>query len=146
MMLCIGVEQPPDHALVLSVMFPSLALEELDASLAQCEGDLDAFISKDEFLRPRKEVRNDLEVSERFAGVLDFLPHTFACLSGALHGSAACPADSDHSLVTTERRQGLCRASEEYLHYRLRPPNIRDDAHRLARVAVLSKCRSPSRC
>ena len=54
-MLCVGVEQPPDHALVLSVMFPGLALEELDASLAQCAGDHDAFIPKDEFLQPRKK-------------------------------------------------------------------------------------------
>ena len=83
MMLCIGVEQPPDHALVLSVIFSGLALEELDASLAQRDGDLDAFIPKDEFLRPRKEVRNDLEVSERFVGVFDFLAHTFACLSAS---------------------------------------------------------------
>lgn len=80
-MLCIGVEQPPDHALVLSVMFPSLALEELDASLAQRDGDFDSFVPKDEFLRTRKEVRNDLEVSEGFVCVLDFLAHIFACLS-----------------------------------------------------------------
>jgi hypothetical protein len=83
MMFCVSVEQPPDHALVLSVMFPGLALEELDASLAQCDSDLDAFIPKDEFLWPRKEVRNDLEVSERFVGVFDFLAHTFVCLSAS---------------------------------------------------------------
>jgi hypothetical protein len=83
MMLRIGVEQPPDHALVLSVVFPGLALEELDASLAQRDGDFDSFIPKDEFLRARKEVRNDLEVSERFVGVLDFLAHKFACLSAS---------------------------------------------------------------
>jgi len=83
MMLCIGVEQPPDHALVLGVMFPGLALEEVDASFAQRDGNLDAFIPKDEILRPRQEVRNDLEVSERFVGVLDFLAHIFACLSAS---------------------------------------------------------------
>lgn len=82
-MLCIGVEQPPDHALVLSTMFSSFALEELNASLAQGDGDLDTFIPKDEFLRPRKEVRNDREVSERFVGVLDFLVHTFPYLSAS---------------------------------------------------------------
>ncbi len=81
MMLCIGVEQPPDHALVLGVMFPGLALEKVDASFAQRDGNLDAFIAKDEILRPRKEVRNDLEVSERFVGVL--LAHIFACLSAS---------------------------------------------------------------
>jgi hypothetical protein len=81
MMLRIGVEQPPDHALVLRVMFPSLTLEELDASLAQRDGDLDAFVPKDQFLGPREEVRNDPEVSEGFVCVLEFLAHRFACLS-----------------------------------------------------------------
>jgi len=46
MMLRIGIEQSPDHALILSVMFPRLTLEELDTSLAQRDGNLDAFISK----------------------------------------------------------------------------------------------------
>lgn len=63
-MLRIGIEQPADHTLMLRVMFPRLALEELDASLALHDRDLDAFVPKDEFLGPRKEVGNDLEVSE----------------------------------------------------------------------------------
>ena len=82
-MLCIRVEQATDHALVLSVMFPGLTLEELDASPAQCNGDFDSFILKDEFLRARKEIRNDLEVSEGFVRVLDLFAHTFACLSAS---------------------------------------------------------------
>jgi hypothetical protein len=82
-MLCVGIKEPPDHALVLSVMFPGLALEELDASLAQRDGHFDPFIPKDEFLRARKEVRNDLEVSERFVGVPDFPAHKLACLSAS---------------------------------------------------------------
>jgi hypothetical protein len=83
MMLRIGVEQPPDHALVLGVMFPGLALEELNASLAQRDGDFNTFVPKDEVLRTRKKIRNDLEVSERFVGVLDFHAHRFACLSAS---------------------------------------------------------------
>lgn len=83
MMRCIGVEQPPDHSLVLRVMFARLPLEELNASLAQRNGDFDAFIPKDEVFRSRKEIRNDLHVSERFVGVLDFLAHTFAYLSAS---------------------------------------------------------------
>ncbi len=83
MMLCVAVKQPPDHALVLCMMFSGLALEELNASLAQRNGDLDAFIPKDEVFRPRKEVRNDLEIAERFVGVLDFLAHTITCLSAS---------------------------------------------------------------
>jgi hypothetical protein len=47
MMLRIGIEQPPDHVLVLGMMFPRLTLEELDTSLAQRNRDLDAFVPKD---------------------------------------------------------------------------------------------------
>jgi hypothetical protein len=83
MMLGIGVEQPPDHALVLSAMFPGLALEEFDASPAQRDRDLDSFIPKDEVLRARKEIRNDFEIPEGFVRVLDFLAHKFACLSAS---------------------------------------------------------------
>ena len=83
MVLRIGVEQPPDHALVLRVMFPRLTLEKLDAALAQRDGDFDSFIPKDEFLRAGKDVRNDLEVSEGFVRVLDFLAHRFAYLSAS---------------------------------------------------------------
>jgi hypothetical protein len=83
MILRIGIEQPPDHALVLRVMFPRLLLEELDASLAQRNGDLNTFVPKNQFLGPREEVRDDPEVSEGFVGVLDFLAHRFACLSAS---------------------------------------------------------------
>jgi hypothetical protein len=83
MVLCIGIEQPANHALVLRMMFLRLTLEELNASLAQRNGDLDAFVPKDQFLGPREEVRNDLEVSEGFVGVSDFLAHRFACLSAS---------------------------------------------------------------
>lgn len=75
MMLCIGIKQPPDHALILCMMFPCLALEEFNASSAQRNGNFDSFVPKDEVFRPRKEVRNDLEIAERFVGVLDFLAH-----------------------------------------------------------------------
>jgi hypothetical protein len=83
MVLCIGIEQPANHALVLCVVFPRLPLEELNASLAQRNGDLDAFVPNDQFLGPREEVRNDLEVSEGFVGVLDFPAHRCACLSAS---------------------------------------------------------------
>ena len=83
MVLCIGIEQPADHALVLCVVFPRLTLEELNASLAQRNGDFDAFVPKNQFFGPGKEVRNDPEVSEGFVGVFDFLAHRCACLRGA---------------------------------------------------------------
>lgn len=81
MMFRIGIEQPPDHALVLRMMFPRLPLKELDTSLAQRNGDLHTFVPKNQFLWPGKKVRNDLEVSQRFVGVLDFPAHRFACRS-----------------------------------------------------------------
>lgn len=82
-MFRIGIEQSPDHALVLRVMFPGFFFEKLDASLAQRDRDFNAFIPKGEFLRARKEVRNDLEVTEGFVRVFDFLAHTFSCLSAS---------------------------------------------------------------
>lgn len=82
-MFGVGVEQAPDHTLVLSVMFPRLALKKLNASLTQCDGDFNSFISKDEVFRAREKVMNDLEVSERFVCMLDFRVHRFAYLSAS---------------------------------------------------------------
>ena len=59
MMLGIGVEQSPNHALVLGVMFTGFPLKVLDASLAQRDGHFDSFLLKDEFLGKRQEIRND---------------------------------------------------------------------------------------
>lgn len=78
MMLGIGVEQPPDHALVLGVMFLRLFLKKLDTSLAQGDGYLDPFIPKDKVLGAWEKVRNDPEASEWFVRVLDFRAHRFA--------------------------------------------------------------------
>lgn len=83
MMLRIGIEQSPNHTLILGMMFPCLILEEFDTSLAQRDGDLDAFVPKDQIFRPGQEVRNDLDVSERFVGVFDFPAHTCAYLSAS---------------------------------------------------------------
>jgi hypothetical protein len=52
MMLGIGVEQSPNHALILCMMFAGFPLEKLDASLAQRDGHFDSFLPKDEFFRP----------------------------------------------------------------------------------------------
>lgn len=83
MTLRIGIEQPPDHTLVLRVMFPRFILEELDALFAQRDRDFNTFVPKNEFLRARQEVRNDLEVAEGFVRVFDFLAHKFSCLSAS---------------------------------------------------------------
>jgi hypothetical protein len=81
MMLGIRVEQSSDHPLILSMMFPRFALKVLDTSLTQRDGHLHPLVSIDEFFRAREEIRNDLELSERFVCVSYFPAHTFAYLS-----------------------------------------------------------------
>ena len=60
MMFRIGIEQPPDHALVLRVVLLGLALEKFDAALAQRDRDLDSFVPENQIFRTWKEIRNDL--------------------------------------------------------------------------------------
>lgn len=81
MMLGIGVEQSPNHALVLRMMLAGFPFEKLDTPLAQRDGHFDSFLPKDEFFGARQEIRNDSEVSEWFVGVFYFPIHRFACLS-----------------------------------------------------------------
>jgi hypothetical protein len=57
--LGIGIQQPPNHSLVLGMVLPGFRLEEIDAALAQGDRDLHAFVAEYEFLGTRKEVRND---------------------------------------------------------------------------------------
>ena len=83
-MLSICIEQPADHALVLRVVLPGLVLEERDAALAQRDRDLYPLIPENQVLRARKKVRNDLEISEGFVGVADFLAHKFAFLCASI--------------------------------------------------------------
>lgn len=59
MMVRVGVEQPTDHMLILRMMFPGLAFEELDASLTQSDGDFDPFH------RERRGPRGEGESQER---------------------------------------------------------------------------------
>lgn len=80
MVLCIRVQQPADHPLVLSVVPPRFALKELDAAFAEGDGDLDPLLAEDQILRRRKKVRNDPKASEWLVGVLDFRAHRCVCL------------------------------------------------------------------
>ena len=80
MVLRIRIKQAPNHALVLRIVLPRFALEEFHAALAQRDGDLDSLVPKDKVFRVREKIRNDLEVSEGFVGVPDFLAHKFAFL------------------------------------------------------------------
>ena len=50
MSVSVGIEKPTNHALILSVMFCSLGLEELDTLLAQGNGYFDALFPKHKFV------------------------------------------------------------------------------------------------
>lgn len=63
MMLGIGVEQPPDHPLILRVVLLRLGFEEFDATPGQGDGDLDPFILKYKILRPGEKISDDLGVA-----------------------------------------------------------------------------------
>ena len=83
MMLDVGVEQSTDHALVLRVVFARFSLKVVHASLAQCYGYFDSFISKDKLFRARQEIRNDPKISEGFVCIFYFPVHRFAYLSAS---------------------------------------------------------------
>ena len=78
-MLGIGVEKPPNHPLILGVVLPCLDLEEVDATPAQGNSDLDPFVLKYQILGPGKKVSDHPGVSEGFVRVLDFRAHKFVC-------------------------------------------------------------------
>jgi hypothetical protein len=81
MVLCISVEKPPDHSLILGVVLLRLTFEEVHTALAQGERYLDSLIPKDQVLRAWKKVGNNLRLSEGLVGVFDFPAHRFAFLS-----------------------------------------------------------------
>src|SRR5436309_15400717 len=54
------------------------SLEELDAALAQSQGDLCAVFAKHEILGRWQEVRHYPELAQRLIGVFDFRAHKFA--------------------------------------------------------------------
>lgn len=78
-MRCVRIEKPADHALVLCVMLLGFTLEEFNAALAQRDRDLDPLFPKDEVLRSRQKVRNDLQPSQGFVRVSDFRAHKVVC-------------------------------------------------------------------
>ena len=78
-MLGVCVEQSANHALILGVVLLCLDLEEVDATLAQCDGDFDPFVLKYKILMSGKKISDDLGASERLVRVLDFRAHKFVC-------------------------------------------------------------------
>src|SRR5712691_12078913 len=79
-MLRIGVEEAPNHPLILRVVLPRLGLEEVDATLAQRDGDLDPFVPEDEILRQRQKVTDDSQGSQRLIRVSDSRAHRSSSL------------------------------------------------------------------
>lgn len=80
MVLCIGVQQPTDHALILGAVLLGFALEELDASFGKGDCDLYPFVAQYQLLGLRKKVRDDFQFSQRLVRVADFRAHRFVCL------------------------------------------------------------------
>ena len=79
MMLCIRIEQPANHALILSIVLRGLPLEELDAALAQSQRDLYGVFAKHEILGCWKEVGHYPEPAQGLIGVFDFRAHKCVC-------------------------------------------------------------------
>lgn len=50
MSVTVRIEQPTDHALILSMVFRCFGLEELDTLFAQGDSDFDAFFPKRKFI------------------------------------------------------------------------------------------------
>lgn len=71
----IGIEQLPDHALVLRLVPCCVGLEKLNASFAQRNGDFHAFIAKCELIGWRKEVGYDPIVPQGLIRVPGFRGH-----------------------------------------------------------------------
>jgi len=80
MVLCVGVQQPTNHPLVLRAMLLGLAFEELHAALGEGDGDLYALVLQNQVLRLGEKVRNDLHSSQGLIRVSDFRVHRFAFL------------------------------------------------------------------
>ncbi|HJT21237.1 MAG TPA: hypothetical protein VJ746_12245 [Nitrospira sp.] len=79
MVLGEGIDQPPDHSLVLCAMFARFPLEELDASFAERDSYFDTFVPKDESSGRGREVRNYSQLTDGLVAVFYFLDHRFAC-------------------------------------------------------------------
>ena len=79
-MLGIGIEQSPDHPLILCVVSLRFGLEEFDTTLAQGNGDFDPFVLKHKILGAGQKVSDDFGISQRLVCVLDFRAHRFVCI------------------------------------------------------------------
>lgn len=77
----IGIQEPPDHFLILGVMLFGFLFEELDTFLAEGDGNFDGFFLESEFFGRWQEVGHHLERAYCFVSVFDFVAHRFVSLS-----------------------------------------------------------------
>ena len=75
----VGIEQPPDHSLVLRAMLRGFPLEKFDAAFRERNCHFHALLAECELFGRRKKVGNDFQITQGFIGVSDFLGHKFAC-------------------------------------------------------------------
>ena len=71
----IQIEQTPNHPLILRIGLRRLGLEEVDALLAQGDGDLHIFPPNRQLRGRRKEVPDDLRLADRLIAVSYFPAH-----------------------------------------------------------------------
>ena len=71
----VGVQQSPDHFLVLCVSLFCFTLEEFNAGPTKGDRHLYCIVPKGKLIRRWKKVRDDLDCTYRFIGVFDFLAH-----------------------------------------------------------------------
>jgi hypothetical protein len=71
----VRVEEATNHPLVLRISSRRCRLEEVNALLAERDGDFDIFIPECQFSGRWKEVANDLGLPHRFIRVFDFRAH-----------------------------------------------------------------------
>lgn len=75
----IGVQQVSYHALILGVVLSRLAFEELDAALAQGDGNFHALVAGNELCGWRQKIADDLNLPDRAGLVGDAFAHRFVC-------------------------------------------------------------------
>lgn len=78
--LGVDVKQAPNHALVLRAVFARFVFEKLNATFAQSDRYLYAFVAENQVFRMWQKITNDLGFSDGFIGVFYFPAHIFVYL------------------------------------------------------------------
>ncbi len=75
----VGIQQSPDHPLILGVVAESLAPKKIDAPFAKRKRDFDSLLAKRKFLGRREKIGNDTGFAQMFIRVFDFRAHRLLC-------------------------------------------------------------------